>query len=335
MSAFKSPFEKLSYEAQREIADSVSPGGPMYNLLEDIAENIEQLNARESDVERVSLFGGLTMKEALAWRILGEKGLTSIAKGFGAIAEVIDKMSTSGEEAKERMEAIGTGLVAIKGLGKAILEFAGYLLLATPLLLVGVIAAPLFALSIFVITKALAFAAGPLTDKKIRKTLVVLGDVGKSIFMFGAWLALSLLVYPFAILAAPIVAGTILVIGGVFFLLEKMGITKSIRETAEGLAMAGLSILAIGVSIALFGLILPPEQQTYDLLAFVGMTVVGVAIVFALAGLFEKQIAKGAAAMADTVVQETTTTTIGGTPVITSSSSEMSMDVKKGVQYHV
>ena len=51
----------------------------MYNLLEDIAENNEQLNARESDVERVSLFGGLTMKEALAWRILGEKGLTSIA----------------------------------------------------------------------------------------------------------------------------------------------------------------------------------------------------------------------------------------------------------------
>jgi hypothetical protein len=44
-------------------------------------------------------------------------------------------------------------------------------------------------------------------------------------------------------------------------------------------------------------------------------------------------IANGAAAMADTVVQETTTTTIGGTPVITSSSSEMSMDVKKGVQY--
>lgn len=298
MSAFKSPFEKLSYEAQREIADSVSPGGPMYNLLEDIAENIEQLNARESDVERVSLFGGLTMKEALAWRILGEKGLTSIAKGFGAIAEVIDKMSTSGEEAKERMEAIGTGLVAIKGLGKAILEFAGYLLLATPLLLVGVIAAPLFALSIFVITKALAFAAGPLTDKKIRKTLVVLGDVGKSIFMFGAWLALSLLVYPFAILAAPIVAGTILVIGGVFFLLKKMKITKSIHETAEGLAMAGLSILALGVSIALFGLILPPEQQTYDLLAFVGMTIVGVAIAFALVGIFEKQIAKGAAALA-------------------------------------
>ena len=60
MSAFKSPFEKLSYEAQSTIADSVSPGGAMYTLLDDIRENISQQNAREGAVNKVSLFGGLT-----------------------------------------------------------------------------------------------------------------------------------------------------------------------------------------------------------------------------------------------------------------------------------
>lgn len=297
MSAFKSPFEKLSYEAQREIADSVNPGGPMYNLLEDIAENINQLNARESNVERVSLFGGLTMKEALAWRMLGEKGLTSIAKGFGAIAEVIDKMSTSGEEAKEKMEAIGTGLVAIKGLGKAILEFAGYLLLATPLLMIGVVAAPLFALSLLIITKALALASKPLSNKKTRKTLVALGDIGNSILQFGIKLALSALVYPFALAAMIIVAPTILLLGLTFMAFEKMGVTKSMRKASIALAFAGIAILSLGVSIALFGELLPPTENTLMTIGLVGLTVIGVGLAFALIGKFASNVFIGALVM--------------------------------------
>lgn len=297
MSAFKSPFEKLSYEAQREIADSVNPGGPMYNLLEDIAENINQLNARESEVERVSLFGGLTMKEALAWRLLGEKGLTSIAKGFGAIAEVIDKMSTSGEEAKEKMEAIGTGLVAIKGLGKAILEFAGYLLLATPLLLVGVIAAPLFALSIFVITKALAWASKPLMNKETQDTLTALGDIGNSILQFGIKLALSALVYPFAIVGAVLAGIVITLIGLTFMALEKMGVTKTMEKASTALVFTGLAILSLGVSLALFAKLLPPDEKTLMTIGLVGLTVIGVGLAFALIGKFAGNVYIGALVM--------------------------------------
>ena len=297
MSAFKSPFEKLSYEAQREIADSVNPGGPMYNLLEDIAENINQLNARESEVERVSLFGGLTMKEALAWRLLGEKGLTSIAKGFGAIAEVIDKMSTSGEEAKEKMEAIGTGLVAIKGLGKAILEFAGYLLLATPLLLVGVIAAPLFALSIFVITKALAWASKPLMNKETQNTLAALGDIGNSILQFGIKLALSALVYPFAIVGAVLAGIVITLIGLTFMALEKMGVTKSMEKASTALVFTGLAILSLGVSLALFAVLLPPDENTLMTIGLVGLTVIGIGLAFALIGKFAGNVYIGALVM--------------------------------------
>jgi hypothetical protein len=297
LSAFKSPFEKLSYEAQREIADSVNPGGPMYNLLEDIAENINQLNARESKVERVSLFGGLTMKEALAWRLLGEKGLTSIAKGFGAIAEVIDKMSTSGEEAKEKMEAIGTGLVAIKGLGKAILEFAGYLLLATPLLLVGVIAAPLFALSIFVITKALAWASKPLMNKETQDTLKALGDIGNSILQFGIKLALSALVYPFAIVGAVLAGIVITLIGLTFMALEKMGVTKTMEKASTALVFTGLAILSLGVSLALFAVLLPPDEKTLMTIGLVGLTVIGVGLAFALIGKFAGNVYIGALVM--------------------------------------
>lgn len=297
MSAFKSPFEKLSYEAQREIADSVNPGGAMYNLLEDIALNIQQQNEREGAVQKVSLFGGLTIKEAIAWKFLGEKGLTAIGKGLSSIAEVVDGMKTEGKEAKEKMEALSSGLVAIKGLGKAILQFAGYLLLATPLLMVGVFAAPLFALSLFIITTALARASKPLSNKKTRKTLVALGDIGNSILQFGIKLALSALVYPFALAAMIIVAPTILLLGLTFMTFEKMGVTKSMRKASIALAFAGIAILSLGVSIALFGELLPPTEKTLMTIGLVGLTVIGVGIAFALIGKFASNVFIGALVM--------------------------------------
>lgn len=298
MSAFKSPFEKLSYEAQREIADSVQPGGAMYDLLEDIADNINQLNARESEVERVSLFGGLTIKEAIAWKLLGEKGLTSIAKGFGSLADVIDGMKTGGDEAKEKMEAIATGLESIKGLGKAIFEFAGYLLLATPLLMIGVLAAPLFALSLFIITKVLAWAAKPLADKQTQQALIAMGKIGDSIWGLGWKLALFALISPFAVIGVIAAAIVISIIGLTFKVLQSLGIKDDMQEMAEALAMTGLAILLLGVSLALFGLLIPPNEDSLMLIGFVGLTIIGLGLAFALVGLFDKQIKAGVGVMA-------------------------------------
>ena len=169
MAAFKSPFEKLSIENQQIMATQLSPGGELFGLFEEIRDQLQNTEKRIQKDEaktKVSLFAGLTMKEAAAWQMMGEKGLQAIAKGFGAIAKVIDAMETSGEEAQQKMEAIAAGLESIKGLGRAIFELAGYLLLATPLLMIGVLAAPLFAISIFVIAKALQFATKFITERQ-------------------------------------------------------------------------------------------------------------------------------------------------------------------------
>ena len=297
MSAFKSPFEKLSYEAQREIADSVQPGGAMYDLLEDIADNINQLNARESEVKRVSLFGGLTIKEALAWKFLGEKGLKAIGEGFGAIADVIDGMKTGGDEAKEKMEAIASGLEAIKGLGKAIFEFAGYLLLATPLLMIGVLAAPLFALSLFIITMALSFAAKPLADKQTQEALVAMGDIGMGLLKLGGSLLVFALISPFAIIGVIAAFIVISTLGLAFKVLDALGITDDMEKMAKALAMTGLAILSLGVSLALFRLMHPSEMELLKLSVAVGLTIIGFALAFGIIGIFKDEIMDGAYAL--------------------------------------
>ncbi len=294
MSAFKSPFEKLSYEAQAQIADSVSPGGDMYNLLEDIADNIRKQNTREGSVEKVSLFGGLTVKEAMAWTILGEKGLDAIAKGLGSIAKVIDGMGSSGEEAKEKMEGIVMGITAIKGLGKAILEFAGYLLLATPLLVVGILAAPLFALSIFVITKALVWASKPLTSKESEQAIEAIEGLGYTLFIFGGLLALSALIWPTAITALPYVVLSILTLGVTFYLIDKLKVETAMEKVSAALIVASIGILFLGGALAVFGYLFPPTQESYETLALIGAAVGGISLILFAVGKGASHILQGA-----------------------------------------
>ena len=281
------------------MAQSLEPGGATHDLLLDILLQIQESNKRaEAAPSSGSIFNGITIKEAIALRVLGQKGLTAIAEGLGKIADVIDGMETEGKDAKEKMEALAEGVSSFQGLGKAIFEFAGYLLLATPLLMIGVLAAPLFALSLFIIVKALKFGVKPLTDKKTRKALVALGDVADGIFSFGWKLALSLLIYPFALLAMVIVVPTILLLGGLFYLLDKMGIKKSMTKTAEALKDTAISILALGAALAIFGLIFPPTKKSLMTLGMVSLVVLGLAVVYYLIGMFDKNIVKGARAMA-------------------------------------
>ena len=107
MSAFNSPFEKLSYEAQDTMAKSLTPGGDVHDLLLDIFLQIRESNKRaEKAPSGGSIFSGITIKEAIALRLLGEKGLSAIADGLGKIADVIDGMSTSGKDAKEKIRIL-------------------------------------------------------------------------------------------------------------------------------------------------------------------------------------------------------------------------------------
>ena len=77
MSAFKSPFEKLSYEAQDSMAKSVNPGGALYSLLERL------VNASEAVSSGGVVSDGKVNKEALA----AIEGLALASKRMaGAIA---------------------------------------------------------------------------------------------------------------------------------------------------------------------------------------------------------------------------------------------------------
>ena len=357
MAAFKSPFEKLSVESQQAMAEQLSPGGELFGLFEEILSQLQGTEKRIKKDEaktKVSLFAGLTMKEAIAWKLLGEKGLQSIGKGLGAIAEVIDGMETGGKEAKEKMNAIATGIEACMGIGPAILKFAFYMLLATPMLVASVIAAPIFGLSLFIVIGVLAWAtrlmtpemAGTLAmlgdvgkaifqfgaylalsllvypfallamavvvptillvaflmnlirfaiNKKTMKNMSMLGQVGKAIFQFGAMLALSLLIYPFALLAMMIVVPTILLIAFIFNLLRPLA--KGMKKTARALKAAGIAILVLGLALFAFGLLFPPTMKSLMTIGMVMLVVVGVAFVFWLVGKMWKSILKGTLAI--------------------------------------
>ena len=359
---FASPFEKLSGDNQKVIIEQLSPGGELFSLFEEI---LKQLQGTEERIEKdeaktkVSLFAGLTMKEAIAWKLLGEKGLQAVGKGLGAIAEVIDGMQTGGKEAKEKMDAIATGIEAVMGIAPKILKFAILLTLALPFLMVAILVVPLVAvlmLGIMFVMSILNKLAE--NSKEAYKSMALLGDVGDAIFKFGGMLALSLLVYPFALLALvvviptlllmlgaltligrltdkealeklnglkdlgisillfgaaialsglvytfalqamPIVLGVILGFALVFFLLDKIGFVKSVNKSGEALQKVGIAILVLGAALFIFGLLFPPTKETFQTLGFTMLVLVGVAFAMWLVGKMYKKMKKGAIGLA-------------------------------------
>jgi len=299
-----SPFEKLSIENQQRTvaaveitATSVSPGGHMFGIFTDMLSTLKRIEKNTAKGKGSDRSGGTGVGSAILMSIIGAKALTGIGKGLAIIADAVNKFGGKPKEVKEKLEAVAAGINAMTQIGPSVVKFAGYLLLATPMLIVGAIAAPLFAVSLLVITGALMLASKPLSDKKTLDALTALGGIGKSIFMFGALLALSLLVYPFALVALPMVALVVLGVGVVFSLLDKLGITDSIEDTAKALAFAGLAIIALGGSIALFSVLMSTISNPMESILILGATVLGVSLAFGIAGMFWGSIAKGAIAV--------------------------------------
>ena len=359
---FASPFEKLSGDNQKVIIEQLSPGGELFNLFEQMLQQLQKTEEREVKDEaqtKVSLFAGLTVKEAIAWKILGEKGLQAVGRGLGAIAEVIDKMTTSGKEVKERIEGISMGIEAVMGVSGKILKFAVQMTLALPFLMISILTIPLVALlllgvltmmailnkvakngkkthealallgsigegilkfgaylalsllvypfallaMIVVIPTLLIMMAaltliGFLVNKKTLEKFNALAEVGKSILIFGAAIALSGLIYPFALIAAPMVIGVILGFALVFFLLDKMGFVKSVNKAGKALKQVGIAILVLGLALFAFGILFPPTVETFKTLGFTMLVLVGIAFAMWLVGKMSKGMKKGAIGLA-------------------------------------
>jgi len=359
---FSSPFEKLSVDNQKVLIEQLSPGGELFSLFEEILNQLQSTDDRQQKDEaktKVSLFSGLTIKEALAWKLLGEKGLQSIGKGLGAIAEVIDKMTTAGKEVKERIEGIAMGIETVFGIAPKILKFAFTMVLALPLLMLAVVAVPfigllllgtlaimgilskvaekqkgmyeslallgdvgaailkfggylalsalvypiaLLGMIVVIPTLLIMLAAltliGRLVDPKSMEKYKGLEEVGKAILLFGGYLALSLLIYPFAILATPMVLGVIVGFAVVFALLDRFGFVKSVNKAGKALKQVGIAILVLGAALFIFGLIFPPTVETFQTLGFVMLVLVGISAAMWLVGKMYKKMRKGAIGLA-------------------------------------
>ena len=286
MSIFKSPFERLSVDnlqlinASSEVtALAVSPGGALFGKVDEMVKLLKTI-ATNTAKSGGGGGGAAGIGGAVALKVLGGKGLEGIGKGLEAIVKAIESMKGTSKEFKDKADALVLTIDSISKIGPAILKFAGYLFLATPLLLVGAIAAPLFGLSLFIIAKVLQMAAKPLSDKKTQEALVALGDVAKAILLFGVALVLAGIIYPAGMASLPFIVISILAIGGLFYLLDKMGIDKSIEKISVGLIYASIAIVTIGLSFLLFEVIISAMDNPAQTIFLVGAIILGLGLIF-------------------------------------------------------
>lgn len=126
----------------------------------------------------------------------------------------------------------------------------------------------------------------------------MLQNMGKAILLFSASLALAfpllLIGIPGLLLAIPM----ILAVGGLFYLMDKMNIERSIAKISTGLMLAGLAIVTLASAFLLTEMILSEVSNPWTSMAITAALVLGTALVFWVAGKFPMEIIKGAAAMA-------------------------------------
>ena len=302
MNIFKNAFEKLSNDNQQAIATSVqvtaeavSPGGVLFGKIDEMVKLLKII-AKNTESGGASGGGGGGIGGAVALKILGGKGLKGIGAGLQVIVDAIQTIK-SAKEFKEKADALVYGIASVNTLGPAILKFAFFMVLATPLLIVGMLAAPLFGIAIFIIAKTLQMASGPLSDPKTQQALIAMGHVAKAILLLGVALVLASVIYPAGMSALPYIVVSLLVLGGVFYLLDKMGVDKSMRKTSIALMFAAGAIVLLGLAFLLVDTMYQSmDDPAMTMLMIAGM-VVGTAVVMWLAGKFAGDIFLGSLVM--------------------------------------
>ena len=149
MAAFKSPFEKLSYEAQDSMAKSVNPGGALYSLLERLVYSSEvSSGAVVSDgkvnKEALAAIEGLALaskRMAGAIAIIAAAKPKDVEKFFGVFTElkktlIDDLTEEASQEMLTRSLVLGKLADAILMFGQSMAIFAAM----TPVILIGALA---------------------------------------------------------------------------------------------------------------------------------------------------------------------------------------------------
>ena len=186
-------------------------------------------------------------------------------------------------------------LAQLKKVGLALLVFAGSLALISLFIgpaIKGAIGVAIM-LGIIGITLKLLDMLGILDGKRLKEFGTGMLLLGLGILAMAISFALVQVIMPQAMKGAIWALGIILVMGLMFWMLDKMGVDKSMREGIMAIAMAGIAIVGLGLAFAIFKYLIPDMETIWaaiKMLAIIGVT-------FAIIGVFQKPIMTGAKAL--------------------------------------
>ena len=239
-------------ENTRSSSESVAIGGDLYEKVNELTEAITKIQEGEGGAG----VGGLKNAMAIA---LVSPAMEPLGKGLQFVVDAINNLEGSGDEIKAKTEALVGGLVLLGDVGLSILKFAGYLALATPLLIIAAIGAPFIAITLFALTMAVTLSTRNLDEKQLEK-VQMLGDVGKSILFLVGSLALASVLMPFALKA---IIPTLVIVGA-FVLITALLPEKKVQELktfGEGLLQVALGLGATIAVLALVSFIAGPALK--------------------------------------------------------------------------
>lgn len=239
---------KLIEENTRETKESVAIGGDLYTRIDELTTAIEDIQSGKSKS------GLKDIQQAMALAIVAPT-MKPIGMGLKFVVEAINNLEGSGKEINEKTEALLGGLTKLGEIGSSILKFAGYMLLATPLLLLLAVVSPIIGLGLFLLVSAIMFATKDLGDKKKLKNIERLQGVGLAILALGVALALFYVIWPFALKG--LLAASIAILGISYIIgliphktlnrMKKM--SDMLLQFALGLGLMALAFALIGVMI--------------------------------------------------------------------------------------
>lgn len=301
MNFFKSPFEKLSNFQQERIAlateatmKQVSPSGDLFKLFLEMRNYLKAIASGKGGGKTTNTLN-IRGRDAKAVGL----GVQGIGQGMKLIAEAINALP-DGKETKLKMDAIVSGIDAIKEMGKAIFTFAGFLALSLPLLILGIPALLLAVPMVLAVGLMFSMLNKMGVTKDIKEVATGLAIAGLAFVSLAGGLVLAEMILSYAgspfttfLTVSLIVLGT----GLIFTVLSNMGATSNIIGVAAGLAVAGLAFIVLAGSIVLTEMLLSYAGSPLKTFGTVALIILGTGIVFTIVGALSSQIRKGAFTM--------------------------------------
>ena len=192
---------------------------------------------------------------------------------------------------------VDKGAAVLGELGSSILSFVKALALSALLLIPAAIGIPLLYITVG-LTAPLFMLLG-MGEKQIQKGINALDGIGDALKSFALGLAGFALVTFFILMQPTILLGmvaSLVLIGGSVALLGL--VEKQVKKGSGALALMGLALGVFGLGYALFALTFAATAPTMEAIGMQFLLLAGMGVVFALAGSFMSMIAQGALAFA-------------------------------------